>query len=165
MKVLHIENLWLEVDAYGDDASLEAAEVLKRVNLLVEKLGGGPLVFPAIPDVYGAWYVEVPDKEATSKQFKVVAVSRNRNIFGLRRMVVVAPNGEAYQVLSNDVNIKREGDVLSVEQLDGRWNFSALGYEVPEKLPNAPPDVVKAVWRKEANDDAKEHNPRPADHP
>ncbi len=41
----------------------------------------------------------------------------------------------------------QEGHVLLVEQRDGRWNFAALGYEVPEKLPTAPPDVVKEVER------------------
>jgi hypothetical protein len=60
-------------------------------------------------------------------------------------MVVVAPDGEAYRVLSNDLHIKRERDVLLVEQRDGRWDFAALGDEVPEKLPTAPPDVVKAL--------------------
>ena len=79
------------------------------------------------------------------KAFKVAAVSSNRNSFGLRSMVVVASDGEAYRVLSNDLHIKREGDVLLVGELDGRWNFAALGYEVPEKLPTAPPDVVKEL--------------------
>ena len=79
------------------------------------------------------------------KPFKVAAVSSNRNSFGLRSMVVVASDGEAYRVLSNDLHIKQEGDVLLVEQRDGRWNFAALGYEVPEKLPTAPPDVVKQL--------------------
>lgn len=87
----------------------------------------------------------ITDRQPTRKAFKVAAVSMNRNSFGLRSMVVVAPDGEAYRVLSNDLNIKREGQVLLVEQRDGWSNFAALGYEVPEKLPTAPPDVVKEV--------------------
>lgn len=87
------------------------------------------------------------DNEPSRKSFKVAAVSSNRNSFGLRSMVVVAPDGEAYRVCSNGVNVKREGDVLRVERQDGGWNFSALGYEVPEKLPNAPSEVVKERWK------------------
>jgi hypothetical protein len=79
------------------------------------------------------------------KAFKVAAVSSNRNSFGLRSMVVVASDGEAYRVLSNDLHIKRERQVLLVDQRDGGWNFAALGYEVPEKLPTAPADVVKEL--------------------
>ena len=85
--------------------------------------------------------------EPTRNAFKVAAVSSNRNSFGLRSMVVVARDGEAYRVLSNDLHIKRQGEVLLVEQCEGRWNFSALGYEVPEKLPPAPSDVVKELYQ------------------
>lgn len=87
----------------------------------------------------------LPCDEPTRKAFKVAAVSSNRNSFGLRSMVVVAQDGEAYRVLSNDLHIKREREVLLVERHDGRWNFAALSYEVPEKLPTAPPDVVKEL--------------------
>ena len=84
----------------------------------------------------------------TRKAFKVAAVSSNRNSFGLRSMVVVAQDGEAYRLLSNDLNLKREGGILSVEQSDGRWGFTSLGYEVPERLqPDASADVVKEIWK------------------
>ena len=82
------------------------------------------------------------------KAFKVAAVSTNRNSFGLRSMVVVAQDGEAYRLLSNDINLKREGGVLSVDQSDGSWDFSSLGYEVPERLqPDPSADLVKEIWK------------------
>jgi hypothetical protein len=164
-----LSGLELVANAKGTDLEAEADQLLAAVNGVLARhmsesspqLGRYELLteYREIVDLEG-------DNEPTRKAFKVAAVSSNRNSFGLRSMVVVAPDGKAYRVLSNDVNIKREGNVIQVEQRDGGWNFAALGYEVPEKLPNAPSDVVKAVWKpREEEDCAEKQDTRPADHP
>lgn len=77
-----------------------------------------------------------------SKAFKVAAVSSNMNSFGLTGMILVARDGEAWQVGANSINVKRQGSVLKVK---GR-NFAALGFEIPERLPPAPRKAVAEVW-------------------
>ena len=81
-----------------------------------------------------------------SKAFKVVAVSSNMNAFGLTGMVLVARDGEAWQVGANHINVKKQGSVLRVPGKATVRNFAALGFEIPERLPVAPPLVVAAVW-------------------
>ena len=87
------------------------------------------------------------DRQPIRKAFKVAAVSTNRNSFGLRSMVVVAADGEAYRILSNDLYIKPEGNLLLVEERQGCWDFASAGYEVPERLLDAPPDVLKELYQ------------------
>ena len=146
MRQIQIRGLILVADALGEDVEKEAEQLLEAVNLALQQ--ALPNSCPQIGrEELIAKYVE-DDDEPVRKSFKVAAVSSNRNSFGLRSMVVVARDGEAYRVLSNDLHIKREGDALLVEQRDGRWNFGALGYEVPERLqPNASADVVKEIWK------------------
>jgi hypothetical protein len=77
---------------------------------------------------------------------KVASVSSNRNSFGLRGMILVAKNGRAFQVAANDVNVKKKGDLLTVIDIKALEGLSAYGFEVPEELKAAPPNVVKEVW-------------------
>ena len=76
------------------------------------------------------------------KEYKVVAVSENANNFGLRSMILIARDGEAWKAAANDLNLSKKGETLEVFGHD----FSLLGFEIPERLPDAPPDVVKQVW-------------------
>jgi hypothetical protein len=82
------------------------------------------------------------------KEFKVVAVSGNRNSFGLRGVVLVARDGQSYEVGSNDLHLPKEGDVLAVPTRPGTGlDWGSLGFEIPMKLdPPAPPEVVRQVW-------------------
>lgn len=80
------------------------------------------------------------------KAFKVAAVSSNMNSFGLKGMILVARDGEAYQVGANSMNLKRQGSVLRVPGRATARNFAALGFEIPERLPPAPRKVVAEVW-------------------
>ena len=63
--------------------------------------------------------------------FKVVAVSVNRNSFGLAQCVLVAKNGLAYKACANSLNIPKQGDTVSIPYKagpmgieDARLNFA-----------------------------------------
>lgn len=77
-----------------------------------------------------------------TKTFIVAAVSSNRNAFGLTGLILIAPNGEAWQVGASDLHVKAMGSTIIVHNHD----FGTLGFEIPERLPNAPESVVKEVW-------------------
>lgn len=82
------------------------------------------------------------------KDFKVVAVSSNRNSFGLKGVVLVARDGQAFEVGSNNLHLPQRGDVLVVPTKPGiGLDWGSLGFEIPRALdPPAPPDVVQQVW-------------------
>lgn len=86
------------------------------------------------------------EPEKTIKEFKVVSLSKNLNSFGLRGMILMAQDGEAWQVAANDLNVKKHGEIVRVPSFGGSVSFSHLGYEIPERLTDAPPNVVKEVW-------------------
>ena len=82
-----------------------------------------------------------------AKQFKVVAISSNRNSFGLLGFVMVARDGEAVQAAGNDRRAEEcpQGSIVSLhgDALDG---LTDLGFEIPEYLPECPPRVAAKVW-------------------
>jgi hypothetical protein len=78
--------------------------------------------------------------EKVVKNFKVVAKSSNTNSFGLHQFVVMATDGEAYKIHGSMYVKKDRGDI--VPRIDGAF----IGFEMPEKLDNAPEEVVKAVF-------------------
>lgn len=80
------------------------------------------------------------------KQFKVAAVSRNANAFGLRGMVLMARDGESWQVGANSLNVRKQGAVIDVPLSDGQPNFSALSFEIPSRMTKPGPEVIEAVW-------------------
>jgi len=94
--------------------------------------------------------------QATSESFKVVAVSENTNSFGLQGMILMQKNGVAYQVGVNSLNVKKEGDIITVPcdwnevDVEGcqmvNYHFYSHGFEIPNRLPDAPDVVIKEVW-------------------
>ena len=82
------------------------------------------------------------------KEFKVVAVSSNHNSFGLTGVVLVARDGQSYEVASNDLHLPQQGDVLGVPTKPGvGFDWGRFGFEIPRELhPPAPPEVVRQVW-------------------
>ena len=79
----------------------------------------------------------------TSKSFKIVSVSSNRNSFGLRGMVIVARDGEAWQVGTSNIQSKKAGDFISINISEtGERDFAEWGFEIPEKLPPPPAAVL-----------------------
>ena len=84
-----------------------------------------------------------------TKTFKVAAVSSNTNSFGLKSMILVAKDGEAWQVAANSINVKKKGDTITVDASKPfDLEFSARSFEIPERLhPDCPPSAVKEVWK------------------
>jgi len=85
------------------------------------------------------------------KKFKVAAVSSNANSFGLRGMVVVARDGEAWELAANSLNVKSAGEsVIAKITLDDDKNRTGIQwgtYELPRQLPSAPKAVVAEIWK------------------
>lgn len=82
-----------------------------------------------------------------TKPFRVASVSSNLNSFGLTGMILIALDGEAYEVGASYLHVKKKGDVVRVPVVGkfGR-NFGSLGFEIPRKLSDAPAGVVEEVW-------------------
>jgi hypothetical protein len=91
---------------------------------------------------------ELPqDRSLVVKVFKVVSVSGNRNSFGLKGMILIAPDGETWEVAASEINCKTQGECVRVPVVGRIRTFAALGFEIPKRLPDAPADVVAAVWK------------------
>lgn len=88
-----------------------------------------------------------PVKKA--KHFIVVTVSKNTNSFGLRGMILMARDGEAWQVGASHLNVKKPGDLVRVPVSVGpvrEASWASLGYEIPNRLQRAPAHVAAEVW-------------------
>jgi len=87
------------------------------------------------------------------KLFLVASVSSNCNSFGLRGMILMARDGETWQVGANSLNVKEKGDALAVPMTPAKMftydgdlaNWSGFGFEIPRRLPDAPSNVVEEV--------------------
>lgn len=85
--------------------------------------------------------------------FKVVAVSKNTNSFGLHGMVLIARTGEAWEVGVNQLGVREVGHFVPDERINGARcvedsrKFHGFNYEIPRRLPDAPPNVVEEVWK------------------
>ncbi len=82
-----------------------------------------------------------------TKNFKVVAVSTNQNSFGLHGVIMIAEDGEAWKAAHGSLELPKQGDMLKIDL--GAWGAS--GFEIPEKLPAPPADVIAQVWGKQAS--------------
>jgi hypothetical protein len=80
------------------------------------------------------------------KAFKVASVSSNTNSFGLTGMILIARDGEAWQVGANSISVRAKGTIIKVPKLGTARTFAALSFELPERLPDAPPGVVAEIW-------------------
>lgn len=83
------------------------------------------------------------------KQFKVASISKNTNSFGLNGVVLVAKDGEAWEVgayMGYNPPPFKQGDVLTLEKVGNHIASSQHSFEIPRKLPLCPPNVVKEIW-------------------
>ena len=84
-----------------------------------------------------------------TKFFKVVSVSRTTNSFGLRGMVLVARDGEAWEVAANYLHVRAKGDIVRVpmsDVLQSEPDWAKMGYEIPTRLPNCPAKALAEVF-------------------
>lgn len=84
-----------------------------------------------------------PVKKIT-KQFRVAAISSNTNSFGLHNVVLIARDGEAWQVKASGFNVPKQGQQFEFEQTVGE--LIAQGWELPEQISKAPAGVIAEVW-------------------
>jgi hypothetical protein len=80
---------------------------------------------------------------------KVAAISANANSFGPKGFVLMASSGCAWQAGGNYL-CEESHPVGSVIRFpvdsNGEPTFATKSFEIPEKLPKAPADVVAEVW-------------------
>lgn len=83
-----------------------------------------------------------------TKEYKVAAISDNTNSFGLHGFVVMAEDGEAYQLGGNYLQKGRypQGTIIVAKTVNDQPNWSALGFEIPEELPKAPAKLAASLW-------------------
>lgn len=81
-------------------------------------------------------------------QLKVVAVSSNHNSFGLRNMIFIGNNGQAWEAAANSLNVKEKGTVLTVPEDQSIPTFLVKqSFELARQLtPSPPPKLMKEVW-------------------
>lgn len=90
-------------------------------------------------------------RQRKPEQFMVASVSQNTNSFGLRGHILVSRKGEAWQVgrSISPADEQWEKGTIVILQPSGLtdWNWAAYGVEIPERLQQAPPDVVADIWK------------------
>ena len=81
-------------------------------------------------------------------RLKVISVSQNHNAFGLRGMIMISDNGQAWEAAANDLNVKQKGDIITTTVLgSGEPSFTGLGLEIPRRLsPDPTPAIMKEIW-------------------
>ena len=78
-----------------------------------------------------------------NKPFTVVMLSDNANSFGLKGMIVMADDGEAWELAANAINVRQTGQVIQVPVVNDKCEWAGMGFELPRRLPTAPPIIVQ----------------------
>lgn len=81
------------------------------------------------------------------KVFTIASVSSNANSFGLYGHILVARDGEAWEVGLNYLNKRTKGTQIVMPLDNGggpRW--ALIGAEIPKLLPKAPKAVLREVF-------------------
>lgn len=83
-------------------------------------------------------------------RLKVIAVSSNHNSFGLRSMILISDNGQGWQALANDLNVKAKGTVFEIPEDQSVSTFLCLqSFECTRRLdPDPPRKLTQEVWGK-----------------
>lgn len=88
------------------------------------------------------------------KQFRVAATSDNRNGFGLNGVILVAEDGEAWEVGKCQISPPNAawaaGQTVHVPMVGHGPQWHLIGVEIPRQLDAAPPHVLRALWGREA---------------
>lgn len=87
-----------------------------------------------------------------TKEFKVVAISSNTNSFGLRGVVMVARDGEAWQVGASTINLPRKDAMVTLkfneDPKGGLQEYPEFPFncEIPERKPDPPAELLKEFF-------------------
>ena len=89
-----------------------------------------------------------------TETFKVLAVSKNTNSFGLKNCIMVSKRGICYSGCANYLNVPKqdtniEVPVSLVNNGLAKFDFVSLGFELVERLEDCPEDVIREVFRNE----------------
>jgi hypothetical protein len=76
------------------------------------------------------------------RTFRVAAVSSNTNSFGLFQHVLVHESGEAWVGHASQLNRKEKGSDIQL----ATNNFAEHGFEIPNRLPDAPAEVLSEIF-------------------
>lgn len=83
------------------------------------------------------------------KTFRCVALSKNRNSFGIRGTVFIARDGEVWEVgvhMHDEPKVGVDYGVLERDKDFGIGFSRAFGWEIPRRLLDAPPEVLKKIF-------------------
>jgi hypothetical protein len=104
-----------------------------------------------------------------TKSFKVASISSNANSFGLFGHVMMAEDGETWQVgrnrSGNFPKQWKQGEIIDVPlKTDPVRDITApaweeLSCEIPQRVPDAPDNVVAEVWGRPAEPKPEEPLP------
>lgn len=136
------------------------AQEFLEMNKLQADLQGANGAFAIIRDtpewerlneLSGKWQKAVAwSKGITAKDFKVVSVSSNANSFGLHGVIILAQDGQGFEVGITGQFLPAKGDVLSCTVCNKTGDLKSIhrhSYEIPRMLPKAPEAVIKEVWK------------------
>ena len=79
-------------------------------------------------------------------EFKAASVSDNTNSFGLRGVILMARDGEAFEVGITSQFAPKKGDLVRVPYDEGGYVWGYVHVEIPRCLGKAPKGVVAEVW-------------------
>jgi hypothetical protein len=84
-----------------------------------------------------------------SKEFKLACISKNTNSFGLHNHIFISLDGEAWEACGYRGSGGRAEciqlyDIVKVSFHNGKAEW--CGFEIPNRLPDAPLGVIKEVW-------------------
>jgi len=57
-------------------------------------------------------------------------------------MILLAQDGEIWEVAVNDHNVRRASEVIQADPS----GFAQHGFEIPHRLNNVPAELVQTVW-------------------
>lgn len=79
--------------------------------------------------------------------YKVFRRSENANSFGLFGLWLVNEFGDVWEVGANSLNAKKVGEIYGVNVDDhGNPDWAGKGFEIPERKPQMPREVLAEVW-------------------
>ncbi len=79
-------------------------------------------------------------------EFRGAAISNNANSFGLRGVILVGLDGEAWEVGITSQFCPKIGEAVKVPKDGELYLWGAARAELPRSLPSAPQPVVAQVW-------------------
>jgi len=87
-----------------------------------------------------------------TKEFKVVAKSKNTNSFGLYQMILVAKDGEAFKSHASQYNVKDKDEIVNatvlINEETGKVTATYFtGHELTQRIEKAPQEVIEEVWK------------------